>query len=161
MAIKYTIRLANISDLEQVAKLFEYILGSLEYYNSLAKETELKKYTPSRLSEKLADDPLSILVAIDSDEKVIGFAFSHFDDYTVWLDWFGVDPGLRHYGIGQSLLERTFDASKKRGAHKIWCDSRSTNEPSKLLLRKVGFKEIVEIKDHWYRQDFILWEKYL
>jgi ribosomal protein S18 acetylase RimI-like enzyme len=77
------------------------------------------------------------------------------------LIWFGVDPKARGNGIGKLLSEDTFETSKKRGAHKIWCDSRSTDESSKNLLRKVGFRENVEIKDHWYRQDFIFWQRYL
>ena len=161
MATKFTVRPASITDLEKVSKLFRSIVTSLEYYNSLAKETELNKNTTSRLSERLANDPLSILIAVDSDEKIAGFVFSHFNDYTVYLDWFGVERTLRRNGVGKALLENAFEASKKRGAHKIWCDSRSTNEPSKNLLRKVGFREIVEIKDHWYRQDFVFWERYL
>jgi ribosomal protein S18 acetylase RimI-like enzyme len=161
MALNFVVKPASSKDLQKLVKLFRSIVTSLEYYNNLAKVTELKKYTSEKLSEKLVHDPFSVLVAVDSEEEVIGFSFSHFDDYTIWLDWFGVDLSVRHRGIGQSLLENTFEASKKRGAHKIWCDSRSTNEPSKNLLRKVGFREIVEIKDHWYRQDFILWERFL
>ncbi len=161
MATKLTVRPATSADLEEVSKLFRSVVTSLEYYNVLAKETELKKNTADRLLERLVDDPFSIFIAVNNDEKIVGFSFSHFNDYTVYLDWFGVEPSLRRTGIGKSLLENTFEASKKRGAHKIWCDSRSTNEPSKNLLRKVGFREIVEIMDHWYRQDFIFWEKYL
>ncbi len=161
MAAKFNVRPANFRDLEKVSKLFGSIVTSLEYYNTLAKETELNKNTPSRLSERLKNDPLSIIIAENSNEKVVGFTFSHFNDYTVYLDWYGVDPTLRRNGIGKALLENTFEASKKRGAHKIWCDTRSTNEPSKSLLRKVGFRKIVEIKDHWYRQDFVFWERFL
>ena len=161
MAVKYTVRSANAEDLEQVSRLFELVVTSLDYYNLLAKEAEIKKNNASRLSERLAADPFSILVAVDDDENIIGFSFSHFNDYTVYLDWFGVEPTLRRNGVGKSLLENTFEASRKRGAHKIWCDSRSTNEPSKNLLRKVGFREIVEVKDHWYRQDFVFWQRYL
>lgn len=100
-------RPARLADLEKVSQLLKNIVTSLEYYNILAKETEMKKNT-----------------------------------------------------LGKLLLEN-FETSKKRGSHKIWCDSRSTNEPSKNLLRKVGFRENVEIKDHWYKQDFIFWQRYL
>ena len=82
----FTVRPANIADLEKVSKLFGDVVTSLEYYSVLAKETELKKNTPSRLLEKLVNDPLSVLIAVDRDEKVVGFAFSHFNDYTVYLD---------------------------------------------------------------------------
>lgn len=161
MAVKYFVRPANVKDLEQVSKLFEHVVTSLDYYNLLAKEAEIEKNTAIRLSERLAADPFSVLVAVDDNGKIIGFSFSHFNDYTVYIDWFGVEPTLRRNGVGKSLLENTFEASKKRRAHKIWCDSRSTNEPSKKLLIKTGFREIAEVKDHWYRQDFVFWQRYL
>jgi ribosomal protein S18 acetylase RimI-like enzyme len=66
---------------------------------------------------KLANDPSSLLIAVDNNGNIVGFAFSHFN--TVYLDWFGVDPKARGNGIGKLLSEDTFETSKKRGAHKI------------------------------------------
>jgi hypothetical protein len=28
-------------------------------------------------------------------------------------------------------------------------------------LKKLGFREIIELKNHWYGQDFILWERFV
>lgn len=159
MTTKRIVREAKADELPQIAKLFSQILVSLPYYNSLAKENELKKYTPLRLAEKRCQDPCSVLVALEESGKIVGFCFNHFDDFTILLDWFGVEPSVRNKGIGEAILRATFETAKKRGAHKVWCDTRSSNEPSKNLLRKAGFKEIAEIKSHWYKQDFILWER--
>jgi ribosomal protein S18 acetylase RimI-like enzyme len=161
MSYDLNIRPAQPSELNEVSKLFSEILESLPYYNSLAKSSELKKYTPLKLKDKISQDPYSVIVALNGSGKVKGFCFNHFDDFTIWIDWFGVEPSSRKKGVGMAILKTVFETATKRGAHKVWCDTRSSNEPSKNLLKKAGFREIVEIKNHWYKQDFILWERFL
>jgi ribosomal protein S18 acetylase RimI-like enzyme len=150
---------ARRSELEETARLFARVLSEIPYYNSVAKEREGKKYTASDLATKLSEDPYAILVAKLPDGRIVGFCFSRLDDFTIWIDWYGVDPDSRQTGVGAAILKRTIETARERGAHKVWCDTRSTNEPSKNLLRKMGFTSLVEIKDHWYGQDFILWER--
>jgi ribosomal protein S18 acetylase RimI-like enzyme len=51
--------------------------------------------------------------------------------------------------------------TRRRGAHKVWCDSRANNAPAKSLFRKIGFRKIALIEKHWYGLDFILWERFV
>ncbi|MDA4114009.1 MAG: GNAT family N-acetyltransferase [Thaumarchaeota archaeon] len=153
--------IAEESDLPDTARLFARVLREIPYYNALAKEGEAKKYTATTLARKLSEDPYSILVARNGDRKIVGFCISHFDDYTIWVDWYGVDTTRRRNGVGTALLKKTIQTATKRGAHKVWCDTRTINEPSKDLLQKMGFTRLVEIKNHWYGQDFILWERFV
>jgi ribosomal protein S18 acetylase RimI-like enzyme len=151
---------AKYADLTKISRVFATILKDNPYYNALAKKSERAKYTRKGLIKKLADDPWSILVARNGVGKIVGFCFNHFDDFTIWIDWFGVTSDSRKQGVGTSILTKTFETARKRGAHKVWCDTRANNEPSKNLLTKLGFRRLVEIKNHWYGQDFILWEKF-
>jgi RimJ/RimL family protein N-acetyltransferase len=160
MALEITVRKAEATELSEVVKLFSEILRDIPYYNPLAKESEAKKYTVPKLARKLSHDPYSVLVATNSYGRIVGFSFNHFDDFTIWIDWFGVEQSSRNKGVGLAILKATLENAIKREAHKVWCDCRSSNEPSKNLLRKAGFREIAEIKNHWYKQDFILWEKF-
>jgi len=155
------VRIAKQSEFGQIASMFSRILSNLPYYNSLAKENERVKYTSEKLAEKQTLDKFSILVALNKSERIVGFCFSHFDDFTIWLDWFGVEPSEREKGVGTAMVQTLLETATERHAHKIWCDTRSSNEPSKSLMRKLGFKEIAEVKNHWYRQDFILWERFV
>ncbi|HZW57949.1 MAG TPA: GNAT family N-acetyltransferase [Nitrososphaerales archaeon] len=155
------IRTARESELAYVRRVFLKVLKELQYYNALAKKSESKKYTVSRLSHKLREDRYSILCALDESGEIVGFLFSHFDDYTIWLDWFGVLKNARKKGTGTLLLEALFKTARVRGCHKVWCDCRTTNGPSKAALRGAGFRRIAQINDHWYRQDFILWERFV
>jgi ribosomal protein S18 acetylase RimI-like enzyme len=150
---------AEEGDLPDTALLFARILREIPYYNALAKDGEAKRYTAATLARKLSEDPCSVLVAKDLTGKIVAFSFNHFDDYTIWVDWLGVDITARQSGIGATILRRTLQTATERRAHKVWCDTRATNEPSKNLLQKLGFTRLVEIKNHWYGQDFILWEK--
>jgi hypothetical protein len=78
------------------------VLRELPYYNSVAKEYEAKKCTRGKLAEKLKEDPYSVMVAEESPRGIVGLCFNHFDDFTIWIDWFGVDRSTRMRGVGAS-----------------------------------------------------------
>jgi RimJ/RimL family protein N-acetyltransferase len=99
-------------------------------------------------------------VCIQNDE-IAGFGLSRIDDRTVWIEWFGVKKGFRGHGLGTKIIEALEKATVQRNCHKIWCDSRTENKESISLLTKNGFRQIGVVENHWYRQDFILWEKLL
>jgi RimJ/RimL family protein N-acetyltransferase len=157
-----SIQLAYMQDheAEEVATLFRAIIANLTYYNELAVQTELEKYSAPNLLIKRHEDPYSIIV-LKAEQKIIGYCFSRFDDYTVWLEWFGVAMEHRKKGLGAALLQMLEEASKERKSHKIWCDCRTDNARSKIVLENNGFELITEIKRHWYGQDFFLWQKFI
>jgi ribosomal protein S18 acetylase RimI-like enzyme len=143
---------------DALSRLFSDVLAALPYYNDTAKRSELKKYAAESLRCVAAIDPGRILVAKLSGE-IVGFCFSKYDDDLIWIDWFGVHPAHRRSGIASALLEELEQAAAKAGVHKIWCDCRTENDPSKVILIYRKYSPICTIKKHWYGQDFILWEK--
>lgn len=143
---------------DQLSQFFGQILESLPYYNQSAKLGELAKYSAARLRAATSADPGSVLVA-KIGQELAGFCFTHEDDATTWLAWFGVHPNHRRKGIGTALLEAIEQMALEQGRHKIWCDSRTDNEASKSALACRGYAKICTIRKHWYQQDFILWEK--
>lgn len=155
---EYQIRPCELSESRKVNKLFMHILGTLDYYNEIAKETESSKYTPELLATKIRDDEYSVAVALDGD-KIIGFCFSRKDDFTIWIEWFAVSEDYRRKGIGTSFLRFLESTAKQRSAHKLWCDCRTNNEKSANALISYGFKKIGTVENHWYGQDFYLWHK--
>ena len=154
-----TVRRANTGELPRVRRAFLKVLNEIPYYNSLAKRDEARKYTVKKLEEKTNEDRDSIICALNEKGAIVGYLFNHFDDYTIWIDWFGVPKDKRRLGIGTLLLEYLFQSARQRNCHKIWCDTRASNIPSMITLKKAGFSSITEIKNHWYGQDFILWER--
>ncbi len=158
--MSYTAVFATTGDLDALNQLFTSVLVDIPYYNPLAKENEKNRYDTDELAKKLEDDPQSIIV-IKDDEKIGAFCFSRFDDFTIWLEWFGVSPSYRGLGLSRLLLKKLEESAKARKCHKIWCDTRTENLAAIHILTNFGYEKITEIKDHWYRQDFFLWQKFI
>ena len=153
-----TIRQAIQSDCAKLSEVIEAVIKAIPYYNDLAKESEIKKFQPSDLELKIVDDKHSVIIATIKDE-IVGFCLSRFDDNLIWLEWFGVLEVYRGTGISNLLLTELDKTVLIRGCHKIWCDCRTSNKASIHILTTHGYKQIVTIPNHWYKQDFILWEK--
>ena len=150
---------ASGDELAALAELMRETIQALTYYNDRAIAAELVKYNADGLRALFAGDPHAILVARD-DTGLIGFCVSRFDDGTIWLSWFGTAAGARGRGVGAALLAALMDTLPSRHAHKIWCDSRTDNVESKSVLERAGFRCITTLANHWYNQDYYLWEGY-
>ena len=145
---------------EAVSQLVRQIIFSPEYDNQWARREEMARYLPSRLIESAQNDPDSVLVAKNGDE-IIGFCLSEYEEGVIWLAWFGVDPQRRGHGVGSALLSVLERTVHPRGCHKIWCDTLTTNEASHAVLARRGYSRICILRNHWYGQDTILWEKFV
>jgi ribosomal protein S18 acetylase RimI-like enzyme len=143
---------------EELSSMFNQIVVSLPYYNEVAKRSEIAKYSPELLLAYAAESPGSIIVARDGGE-LVGFCFSKDDDGIIWLAWFGVHASYRRRGVGLALLQNLEEIARSRNVHKVWCDCRTENEASKAVLSGYGYIELCTVRNHWYGQDFILWEK--
>lgn len=153
-----SIRYAQKKDCDALSEAIAEVIKAIPYYNDLAKRNEVEKFTAPNLERKIDEDPYSIIVAHVND-RIAGFCLSRFDDYTVWLEWFGVMPKFRGMGISNLLLKRLEETVAPRQCHKIWCDCRTSNEASIHILTAHGYRQLAIVTNHWYGQDFILWEK--
>ena len=146
-------------EFDALAALMRDTIEPLAYYNERAIGAELTKYTPDKLRAMAAEDPDAILVARDND-GLCGFCVSRFDDGTLWLAWFGTAARARGRGVGAALLSALASTLTSRRAHKIWCDSRTDNKESASVLTRAGYRRIATLTNHWYGQDYFLWESY-
>ena len=144
-------------EIDSLAVLMRDTIQALTCYNARAMRAELEKYNAAGLRTMVAADPQAVLVARD-DSGLIGFCVSRFDDGTIWLSWFGTASRARGHGVGASLLAALAKTLPTRNAHKIWCDSRVDNVESKAALERAGYRRIVTLTNHWYEQDYFLWE---
>jgi ribosomal protein S18 acetylase RimI-like enzyme len=144
---------------DEAARLIADVISGLDYYSSEAQRLEIGKHTPDSLREAVEDDPDSVLIATATGGAIIGFCISNLDDGLIWLAWFGVDRGARGTGVGRALLDALQQTVLARGAHKTWCDCRTTNAISATLLMSVGFTLICTLTNHWYGHDFLLLER--
>jgi ribosomal protein S18 acetylase RimI-like enzyme len=146
-------------EIDALAALMRDTIQPLVYYNERAIRAEFDKYTADKLRALVADDPHAAIVARDSD-GLTGFCISRFDDGTIWLSWFGTALRARDRGVGAALLAALANTLPSRHAHKIWCDSRTDNKESKSVLERAGYHRIATLANHWYGQDYFLWEWY-
>lgn len=153
-----TVRNIRKEEVDQVAEVFKAVVEKLSYYNEDAIKQELAKYTSSELLLKIQEDPDSVIIAEESG-NILGFCFSRIDDMLIWIEWFGIVEKYRKKGIAKELVRCIEASTHKRNAHKIWCDCRTENIKSIKLLSSLGYEPICTIKNHWYGQDFILWQK--
>ena len=145
--------------MDALASLMRETIEPLAYYNERARRAELARYTADGLRALAAGDPQAVLVARDHD-GLTGFCVSRFDDGTIWLSWFGTAARARGRGVGAALLSALGQTLAARDAHKIWCDSRVDNVASRSVLERAGYRRVAELTNHWFGQDYFLWEWY-
>lgn len=144
-------------EVDALASLVRHTILAIPYYNDEAKQSEIAKFTAHGLRALIAGDPHAVLVSREAT-ALTGFCISRYDDGPVWLTWFGTAAHARRRGVGAALLNALAATLPSRGAHKIWCDSRTDNAESISVLERFGFKRIATIANHWHNQDYHLWE---
>ncbi len=73
----------------------------------------------------------------------------------------GVEKSSRRNKIGINLIKFIEVEAKKLGAHKISLVTRTNNNNSISMLKKMNYKKIANLKRHWYKEDFYMWEKFI
>lgn len=146
-------------DVVAFSKVVKNTIKTTEYYSSVAQKGESKKYSPTRILHKMQDPSEIILVAKEAGQ-IAGFLSGHFNDGTFLIDWIGTRIEYRQQHTASHLLSFLEKRVEKR-VHKIWCDTRTENKEAIRFFKKHGFKKTAFLKNHWYRQDFFLWEKIL
>ena len=146
-------------DIVAFSRVARSIITTTKYYSPVARVSESKKYSPKQVLEDIADSSHIILVAKE-EQRVVGFLHGHFNDGTFLIDWIGTHTASRGTRVASQLLNGIQKKIATR-VHKIWCDTRTENKEAVRFFKKHGFKKVATLKDHWYRQDFFLWEKLL
>lgn len=153
------VRRMRASEATEVADLVRQVIETLPYYVPAAIEDELALHTPERLATLVVEDPDAVLVA-ELDRDLAGFVVSRKDSGTIWLAWFGVAAAFRGQHVGAALLRALERTLPERGAHKVWCDSRTDNLPSAVVLERAGYRRVARLDRHWHGQDYLLWERF-
>ncbi len=142
------IRRAKITDMNGINKLLEQVLmvhhnGRPDLFKSGAK-----KYTDEELTLIIADDSKPIFVAVDEQEKVIGYAFCLFQQHlnnniltdikTLYIDDLCVDEKLRGMHIGRQLYDYVLLFAKEQGCYNVTLNVWACNESAMKFYEKCG-----------------------
>ena len=155
---KIHIRYAGEADVGNVLRLFRSVVASLEIYSQSARNGEIAKFSEQELRRRIGGDPKAVTIAF-ADNSPVGFSITDDQHGPIWIEWYGVHLDLRGFGVGRALINNLIAEAPSRQATKLWCDTRVNNSPSIALFESVGFKKLCELKNHWYEQDFFLWER--
>lgn len=109
-----------------------------------------KKYTDEELAVIISDDNTPILVAVDGQDKVLGYAFCIFKQYvednlltdikTLYIDDLCVDETLRGQHIGKKLYDAAVAYAKEHGCYNLTLNVWSCNESAMRFYEKCGLK---------------------
>lgn len=109
-----------------------------------------KKYTDEQLRELIHDDSRPIFVAVDDQERVLGYAFcifqQHLDDniltdiLTLYIDDLCVDEAVRGQHIGKSLYEAVLAFARESGCYNMTLNVWALNEGAMKFYEKCGLK---------------------
>ncbi|MCD8082804.1 MAG: GNAT family N-acetyltransferase [Clostridiales bacterium] len=123
-------------------------------------KANVRKYTDSELEEILADPKRPIFVAVDEQEKVLGYAFcvyqQHVNDNiltdirTLYIDDICVDEDCRKMHVGSSLYNYVIDFARREGFYNVTLNVWSCNptamkfyEACGLVPYKVGMEKVL------------------
>ena len=107
-----------------------------------------RKYTDEQLIEMLKDDDKPIFVAVDENEKVLGYAFCRFiqhlndniltDIKTLYIDDLCVDENCRGQHVGKQVYDYVIDFAKKSGCYNVTLNVWTLNEGARKFYEKCG-----------------------
>ena len=154
------IRRAKETDMEGINRLLRQVL--MVHHNGRPDlfKANAKKYTDEELVQLIKDDTKPIFVAVNEEEKVLGYAFCMMQQYqnheimtdiqTLYIDDLCVDEQLRGKHIGKGLYEYVVKFAKEQNFYNVTLNVWSLNESAMkfyeacgLTPQKVGMEQIL------------------
>ena len=118
---------------------------------SIESEAFSTPWSPETFSGLIGRDAVELIVMVDQDEEVIGYA----------VLWCILDQGelanlalatpRRGEGLGGLLLRHVLQVAKDRGVEKLFLEVRASNRRAVELYRTQGFEE-VGVRKAYYEQ---------
>ena len=109
-----------------------------------------RKYTDEQLMEILKDEGRPVLVAVDGQDLVLGYAFCIFQQHledniltdirTLYLDDLCVDENLRGGHIGSLLYQAVLDFAREHRCYNVTLNVWSCNESAMRFYEACGLK---------------------
>ena len=153
------IRFANEKDIPKIGDLLSQV--DLVHHKGRPDIFKIgRKYNDEELRALLLDSSRPILVSVDENDEVMGYAFCIFQQYvnnnvmtdikTLYIDDLCVDESLRGKHIGKELYEAALRLAKENGCYNLTLNVWSCNESAMrfyescgLVPQKVGMEKIL------------------
>lgn len=133
------IRIASIEDLNQLAQLFDAYRQFYEQVPDFALATKF-------IAERLNKQDSKIFVAVNQDQKLIGFCQIYPSFCSVAAAKIGVlydlfvDPSTRKTGAGRSLMLAAHEYAANNGMARLDLSTSKTNINAQKLYESLGWE---------------------
>lgn len=144
------IRDAQPKDSEKIINLLQQVL---ELHAKIRPDIFIPgttKYTPEELKGLLNDQEKPIYVAVDDEDRVIGYAFCQIKEQpfstnmipfkSMFIDDLCVDSTCRGQHIGEQLFEYVKEQARKIGCYEVTLNVWAGNTGAERFYEKMGMK---------------------
>ena len=144
------IRRAEVNDIDGVLKLLSQVL---ELHAAIRPDVFVPgttKYTSDELKEIFADDASPVFVAVDEDDRVLGYVFCLIKEQpfvnnmvpftSVYIDDLCVDASVRGRRIGEQLFEYVKAMAREIGCYELTLNVWEGNDSARGFYEKMGLK---------------------
>lgn len=144
------IRRAIEKDIERISELLGQVL---EIHAKIRPDIFIPgttKYTYDELEAMLKDDKKPVYVAVDEDEKVLGYAFCAIKEQpfsnnmvqfsSLFIDDLCVDADTRGQHVGSALFEYVKSEAKRLGCYEVTLNVWEGNDSARHFYEKMGLK---------------------
>ena len=143
-----TIRTAAVEDIDGVLELLRQVNNVHEANRPDIFIKDKTKYTVSELAAIFADESRPVFVAVDEQNRVLGYAFCVFEPHgknnlrdflTLYIDDICVDKAARGSGVGTALFEYVRAFAKEQGVYNLTLNVWDKNDAAFAFYQKCGF----------------------
>ena len=144
------IRRAENKDIDKLIELLQQVL---ELHAKIRPDIFIcgtTKYTRVELENMVLDDNNPIYVAVDDEDKVVGYAFCELREQpfhnnmvpfkSLFIDDLCVDESARGQRIGYQLFEHVKVEAKRLGCYEVQLDVWAGNDNAEAFYEKLGMK---------------------
>lgn len=142
------IRRAEKRDLAMIGKLLCQVLTIHHQGRPDLFKANARKYTEEELEGLLLEDSKPIFVAVDEENRVLGYAFCKLlqqrddniltDIRTLYIDDLCVDEESRGRHVGRQLYEYVLEFAREQGCYNVTLNVWECNSAAKLFYERCG-----------------------
>ena len=142
-------RRAQKKDMKQIDELLEQV--DLVHHKGRPDLFKIgRKYNDEQLLAIIEDDNTPILVAVDEEDRVLGYAFCVFKQFvddniltdikTLYIDDLCVYEHLRGQHVGRTLYEAVLQFARQHNCYNVTLNVWALNESAMKFYEKCGLK---------------------
>ncbi len=144
------VRLAAVGDVAALVSVAEKVDLARGSFSGRPIAEESRQGLEERFAEIIADSELTIFVAVDVSDDIVGFAAAREDDLAtitrtpvLHVSHLIVSPKFRKRGVGRALLSAVVALADDRGVDHVMATAATGARDANRYLARLGFAPLV------------------